>query len=231
MSFLIDNIYTKVKTLINTEVRGNVSPSEFNLLLHNAIQSRNEEYVFDINRAVNRENRGLGTHFLANIPDRIQEKVNHYIITDSLPIDTASSRNIPDDCKYIDEIEMASGETFEFCKNKKEFNIIKPAATEQYPIYRMAGDTVWLYPEYSGLMQITYWRKVKFPKWTFQLNGNTELFNPSAPDFEDADIHPSEENEMVRRVLLAFGINLKESDIIQMSMNEDQVDFNQSNTN
>lgn len=228
---LIDRIYRKVKTFINTEVRGNVTPEEFDLLLHDAIQSRNEDYIYDINRAQNRENRGLGTHFLSNIPDRIQEKINHYIKTDALSIDTVATRIFPEDHKYTDEIEVTGAESLEFCKNKREFNILKPAATSQYPIYRTSGNLIWVYPDNSGLMQITYWRKVLFPKWTYQIVDGAEIFNPSANDFQDADIHASEENEMVLRVLMAFGMNLKENDIREFTMQEDNKEFSQSNAN
>jgi len=61
--------------------------------------------------------------------------------------------------------------------------------------------------------RIYYLRQPLFPKWTYVKFNNAELFNPSATDFQDADIHPSEEEELTILVCMAFGINLKEVDL------------------
>ena len=227
---LIDRIYQKVKTFVNTEIRGNVTPAEFNLFLHDAIQFRNEQYIYDINRSMNRENKGLVTNFLENIPDRIREKVLHYHTTSVLALDTATTRTPPDDLRYIDNIELADGTFLESCRNSREFNIHKSFATEQFPVYMVSGQLIRIFPGDSGTMNISYLRKVNIPKWTYTVVSGAELFNPSANDFVDADIHPSEEDEVVRLVLMRFGINLKETDIQSFSMNKENVEFNQNNT-
>lgn len=226
---LIDRIYQKVKTFVNTEIRGNVTPAEFNLFLHDAIQSRIEEYVFDINRAQNRENRGLGTHFMANVPDRLYEKVSHYIVTDTITSVTASEKTLPNDVLYIDEIENDTGETYEVCRNKKEFNIAKPFVRSDYPVCYRSGNTLNIFPAHAGPMNVTYWRQPNIPKWTYNVVSGAELFNPSKPDFVDADIHPSEEDEIVRRVLMRFGINLKEQDITAFTMQDESKEFSENN--
>lgn len=226
---LIDRIYQKVKTFANTEVRGNVTPAEFNLFLHDAIQSRCEEYVYDINRAQNRENRGLGTHFLASVPDRLYEKVDHYMESGLLTDLSTKEKQLPADVLYINEIENVTGEPYEVCKDKKEFNIVKPFAQGQYPVCHIMGQSVFVTPEHSDPMTVTYWRKAKIPKWTYTVANGAELFNPSKSDFVDADIHPSEESEMVRRVLMRFGVNLREQDITAFTMQEENAEFSQNN--
>lgn len=226
---LIDRIFQKVKTFVNTEVRGNVSPAEFNLLLHDAIQSRTEEYFYDLKRELYRENRGLGMHFLSNLPDRIMEKVMHYHKTDTLVFDTASTRELPEDLRYLDEIETSTGIGYEHCDTAKEFRITKSIALSQYPICYTSGRTIRISPDNSDTISISYVRNVLIPKWTYTVVNNAELFNPSSGDFVDADIHPSEEDEIVRRVLLRFGVNLKEQDIQAFAMQEDTKEFNQTN--
>jgi hypothetical protein len=60
------------------------------------------------------------------------------------------------------------------------------------------------------------------------INGS-ELFNPSASDFQDIDLHPSEENNVVMRTLKRFGVNLKEEDLYKATATEETQDFNQDN--
>lgn len=228
---LIDRIYRKVKTFLNTEGRGNLDPAKFNELLHQAIQSRNEEYFYDINRALNDQNRGNMYNFLQNVPDRISEKVLHYSVTDALVLASTTTRTLPADLKYIDLIEYDSGADLEFCKNKREFNILKVNSSAQFPIgFKIAG-LFQIYPAYSGAMTITYLRNPLIPKWTYEdLGGGQFAFDAGANDFQDADIHPSEEDEMVRRVLLYSGVNLKEADVQQFAMAEEQNEFRNDNT-
>lgn len=226
---MIDRIKKKVEFFINTEMRGNFTPGKFELALHDAIQSRNEEYFYDLNRLIVRENRGMLTSGLANIPDKYSEKILFYLEEKTITI--ANGRiALPDDWRYIDETEILGGEVFEFCRNKREFNIQKTLATEQYPIYTVIGNDIVISPStITGDTTISYLRQPKYPKWTYTSVGDVELFNPDAQDFQDADIHPSEENEMVRRVLMSFGVNLKETDIQAFTMQEETKDFNQEN--
>ena len=232
MALLIDRIYSAVKFFINTDVRGNVTPSEFDIALNNAIQDRNEDYFYDISRLVNRENRGLMPNFLENIADRNREKVSHYLVDETPLVLVSGSDNkytLPEDYRYIDEISIGGVTSFEMCKDSKEFNIIKTHATSQYPVLVKIGNTIKVSPATTEDATITYLRQPKFPKWSFVKVNGAELFNPSASDFQDADIHPSEENEIIRRVLMSFGVNLKEQDIQQYSMNKENTEFNQTN--
>lgn len=228
---LIDRIYKKLKSYLNTDLRGNVSPSEFNVLLHNAILARNEEYNYELNRLVTKENRGQGSNLSENLTDKIRDKIMHYHTSRTLAIDTPSVRILPDDYRFMDEVEYDNGTTLEFCRDRREFNIIKTIATKQYPVYTKSGNNLRIAPEESGLMTISYLRTVLVPKWTFTVVNGTELFNPSANDFQDADIHPSEEDEIVRILLASFGINLKESDVSSFATNEQNTDFNKKNSN
>jgi hypothetical protein len=228
---MIDRIFRKTKTYLNTDGLGNFSPEDFNLFLHDAIQSRIEEYFPEITRGTNRQNRGLMANHLENWPDRVREKMQHYFTDSVLADDTTSTRIIPEDVRYIDEIEdTVNNVSFEPCENKREFNILKSQATVQYPLSFRIGNKIKIAPNNAGAISITYLRKVNYPKWTYQLDGNgNEFFNPSAGDFVDADIHASEEDEMVRRVLMRFGVNLKENQVTEFAMSEERQDFQENN--
>jgi hypothetical protein len=226
---LIYRIHKKVQIFLNTDGRGNYSPTDFDMFLHDAIQGRNEEYIFEVNRLLNRQNRGQQANILENLPDRYREKILFYLNEAELVLDTGAYYSFPDDYRYLDSLETANGYAFEMSKSVGEFNIAKTQATIQYPIFTIAGTRIKIAPLTDEKINVSYLRQAKVPKWTFTLVNNTELFNPSSSDFQDADIHPSEEDEMVKRVLLAFGVNVKEQDIQQFAMQEKNSEFNENN--
>lgn len=229
---LIDRIYQKVKSIINTEVRGNIEPQDFNNFLHNAIQERYEFLFTEFNRHLARQERGLQSNGLENLPDKISEKILHYHVIDSLAYDTDTTRYVPEDMKYLDSIELSDGTYLEVCRRKREFQHLKGVATSQYPIVFRSGTLFWIYPGTSETMTISYLRVPFVPKWTFIDDGSgNAMFNPSAGDFSDADIHPSEEYEMIRLVLKQCGVNLKEQDVINYAMTEEEKEFRNDNTN
>ena len=229
---MINRIKKKVEFFLNTEARGNFKPQSFEEALHDAIQGRNEEYFYDLNRLIVRENRAMITGGIANITDKYSEKILHYL-EETSPIPVVNKRiTLPDDWRYLDVSEFTDGSMIEFCKDKREFNILKTEATKQYPVCMLAGNVLSIAPATdTDTVTLSYLRQIKYPKWTYTTIDDVELFNPDAADFQDADIHPSEENEMVRRVLMAFGVNLKENDIQAFTMQEENTDFNQNNAN
>lgn len=226
---MIDRIFQKTKAHVNTDGRGNFKPTIFNLFLHDAIQEKYESYIVEINQAVNRENRGLINGGLENFPDRLREKLQYYLKSGTMSLN-GSVYDLPADLKYFDTVTTALGNILEVCKDNNEFNIVaRYNASITYPIYIKIGKSIKVAPALTGQLKVDYLRLPLFPKWTYVLAGGAELFNPSAGDFQDADIHESEEDDLVKRVCLKFGINLKETDLQAAMSNDEQSEFNQNN--
>ncbi len=228
---LIDRIYQAVKGLVNTDGRGNFDPTNFNLNLNIAINEDFEKNLVVLNQFVNRENRGLLNSGLENLPDRIREKIQHYLKQGNLVYNNGLY-TMPNDVRYFDTITDVNDTYFEPCKTMEEFNIIKTVnATSQYPIYIKIGNQIKVAPTSINSSLIVYYlRKPLFPKWTYVVAGNAPQFNPSALDFQDADIHPSAEDDLVIRVCQLFGINLKEPDLQASMQNQQQIENNSTLT-
>jgi len=225
---MLDRIKRKVFTYLNTEGRGNIKVERFNLLCHDAIQQRQDELINEVVRYENRENQGLAGNMLENLPDRTREKLLWWL-TDSPMSETNGEYDLPLDHAYTDDIATNEGYSFELCKGRKDFNIVKNFATSSYPACYATGTALKTSPIGLGALTIYYLRQPLKPKWTYNFIGNNELFNPSANDFVDADIHPTEEDEIVKRILLACGITLKEMDIVNVSLQKEQQEFNKDN--
>lgn len=219
--------------LANTDGRGNVKPSDFDKALFNVITEKLEEYPFEINRWQNRENTGLVGNAVENISDLLREKMNHYMTSKVLTFNV-DRFELPTDLRYIDSVYFESA-LIEPCKNAFEFrhlqNFKYAQPTEQFPIGFVIDKKLLVVPAtIDENVTLYYLRLPKVPKWTYQIISGVEVFNPSNPDFQDIDIHPSEEQDIVARLCVKFGLNLKEQDL-QVAGRTDQAEaFNKQNT-
>lgn len=222
---MLDRIFQIVKMLLNTEARGDYSPSDFNRAINLAIDKVVDSYIFEINQAANRANRGLSGTGYENLPERIREKIG-YLLTDSsdLVYDAPSlSFALPSDTAWLDTIFYNTTVEVENCKNAKEFraiqNYVQAAPSEQYPISLRNGNTIKILPIsiISGV-NVSYLRRPPFARWTYLVISGAEVYNPSAIDFQEVDLHESEFYRLVVLVLSYFGLNLKEIDVTNFAM-------------
>lgn len=229
---MIDRIFQTVKILVNAESRGNVSPNEFNLILHNVVQQKFEELFFDANRLINRQNRGLINGGLENTTDKVREKIEHYITPYAALTYSSPTFTLPADLRYFDTI-LYNTTPIEICKSNKEFEVVSTTTpTTEYPIGLKQGSTLKVLPtSIVANVTMSYLRNPAQAKWTYTVISEVEVFNPSAGDYVDVDAHPSEEEDITLRVLQQFGVNLKEIDIQKATQAEKVLEFQQENTN
>ena len=230
----IDRLYKTVLMFANSDIRGNVKPTDLRLALYDVVNEIVEEYFYEVNRMLNRENRGLINGGFENIPDRIREKILYFLKEDVALTYSAPYFELPADLRYIDSVFYQENNEVEFCKHNKEFKLLLNYAdtlpTNTNPIGLRVGNKIKVAPTtIVDEVTISYLRNPLIPNWTYTVVGGAELFNPSAPDFQDIDLHPSEENRVVLATLKRFGVNLKETDLTQMTAAREQIDFNQDN--
>ena len=230
----VDLVYKTVLMFANSDIRGNVKPTDLRLALYDVVNEIVEEYFYEVNRMLNRENRGLINGGFENIPDRIREKILYFLKEDVVLNYAAPYFELPADLRYIDSVFYQENNEVEFCKHNKEFKLLLNYAdtlpTNTNPIGLRIENKIKVAPTtIVDEVTISYLRNPLIPNWTYTVVGGAELFNPSAPDFQDIDLHPSEENRVVLATLKRFGVNLKETDLTQMTAAREQIDFNQDN--
>lgn len=230
----VNNVYKTVLMFANSDIRGNVKPTDLRLALYDVVNEIVEEYFYEVNRMLNRENRGLINGGFENIPDRIREKILYFLKEDVALTYSAPYFELPTDVRYIDSVFYQDNNEVEFCKHNREFKLLlnytDTLPTITNPIGLRVGDKIKVAPTtIVDEVTISYLRKPLIPNWTYTVVGGSELFNPSAPDFQDIDLHPSEENRVVLATLKRFGVNLKETDLTQMTAAREQIEFNQEN--
>jgi len=229
----VDRVYKTVLTLANSDIRGNVTPAEFKLVGNDAVQEIYSEYLGELNRMLNRENRGLINGGIENLPDRVREQVQHFSKSANLTY-VNPVFNLPADCRYIDGVYYDKSNRVDIMKNPKEFRLVgqfrHTLPSEKQPIGLIQGASILISPDsIDSQVSIDYLRNPLVANWTYTVVANSELYNPSASDHQDFDLHPSEENNLVVRILQRFGINLKETDIQATTASEKAQDFNAEN--
>ena len=231
---MIDRVVKTVKTILNTEGRGNVKPSQLDLIINNVIFEIFENNLFERNRLLNRENRGLAGSDLDNVAKKLLERIQHYLTEGDLTY-VNGRFTFPADLRYLDTVNYFDTE-IELVRNNREFKLIKnlkeTSPNEDYPIGLKQGSHLKVLPiTIIDNVTASYLRNPLQAKWTYTVLEGVELFNPSANDYQDIDIHPSEEDNVIIRVLQKMGINLKEKDIQEIMTREQMNEFNEKNTN
>lgn len=222
--------------LANTEVRGNMKPADFDKALYKAICKIQEENYFELNKWVNRMNKGQVNPGEENIIDLLQQKVDFHL--ESKPLTYSSSKfTLPDDLRYLGTVVYTTTNSeVDICKNLSEFTQLKRFKHTQpstnFPIGFVLKKSIEILPSsIQNNVIASYKRNPIPPKWTYLFLGGAEVFNPDAPDFSDIDMHPSEFDKIITELCIQFGINLKEDDLKNAGQQEDIQTFNKENSN
>jgi hypothetical protein len=104
------------------------------------------------------------------------------------------------------------------------------APSETYPVCSKQEDEYLVYPSsITADVTCSYIRTPAVPKWTYNTVAGNPIFNPSASDYQDFEIHPSDEARLVVKILGYAGLSIREGDVVQYAeMNEAQKKQNES---
>lgn len=225
----VNRVYKTVLTLANTDIRGNVTPAEIRNHINQVVNDIYEEYFFELNRSINRENKGLTSGSLANLTNKIREKLQHFLSEDEITI-TNGIAELPSDLRYLESV-FYGNEEIDVLKNKREFNIVKQYASETYPVgYRKENALIIEPYSEDSEIEITYLRNPKIANWTYRMINNAEVFDPSSPQFQDIDLHPSEESNVIIKTLNLCGVNLNNQELQAFTSRKENKDFNEEIT-
>jgi len=215
---MIDIIYQIIKTILNKELRGNITPDEFNKIAKQVQDEIVEEYFGDINAQQNKRNRGLVNIGHSSLTKLISQKIDIFRKTSVLVYDEPVFE-LPDDMYFIEENGIVSGGNV--VEESKTANLAYMtsslgAPSSTFPVFKMEGNGIIVYPTsiVSGV-SCTYIRRPLDPKWTYTSIGNVELFDDTINDYQDFELHVSELSNIVIRMLSYLGINIREADVVQ----------------
>jgi hypothetical protein len=221
----IDTVYQTVLALANKEQRGYITPQEFNLFADHAQMSIFEQYFYDLNQF--KRVPGNQSDYADPI-GIIQDKLSIFIDTRDY-YGGASYYVLPSDF-YRTSIVKLNGVEAEKTSREQGYlmsegpPLIRPPKSR--PIYYLFDSKMVIRPRPSAadspytFVYMSYIRKPVKPEWTYVVVNEKPLYNPSggAVDFE---LHPSEQNNLVNKILKLAGISIEDAGLVQVSTQEE----------
>jgi hypothetical protein len=228
----VDTVYRTVLLIINKEQRGYLTPDEFNKTATQVQLEIFNEYFEDLNQQVRVPDND--TEYSDRIKN-LQQKIAIFQ-TDGTCLPTTGGFNIPGALNsppvtnfyklgtviYNDDKEVQYVQPNELL----ELNlspITKPS--NYWPVYTYKNSIIKVYPTTitSGI-SCTYIHKPADPKWNFTATAPTYQYMYTPVGSQDFELHPSEQTNLITRILLYSGIVINDPQIVQVAAQQVQAE-------
>tara|TARA_Y100001973_G_C5187362_1_gene328712 strand:+ start:222 stop:893 length:672 start_codon:yes stop_codon:yes gene_type:complete len=217
----IDTVYQKVLIFANKEQRGYITPQEFNLFADQAQKEIFEQYFYDLNQFS--RIHGNSEEY-ADIKHILQEKIAIFERTGTITTNTINANNL---YRLGTVIDTSGREIEEVQQNEILYLQRSPltAPRGNRRVYVRTGlGTIDIYPPTTNAT-CTYLTKPTIPKWNYVVVNNKAMYNSS--NTVHFDLHTSEENELVYKILKFAGISMKRDDVTAAAQTMEQLQVQQ----
>lgn len=237
MAVSINDVYQKVQAIANKEQRGYVTPLEFNLLANQVQNDMFEQYFYDLNQA-DRKQETFEEY--SNAIDLITEKIAPFQYNNIAPASTSGNTvALHADTYELGDVYYVSGGLDYLVEpiNRRDLTdlLLSPLAapTVARPVYVRKTETVGnarllkldIYPTTVtiGNIKHNYVKKPVTVAWGY--NTVTAAYDSSTTT--DFELHPSEEANIVIKILQLIGVIIKDPSLYQISSQEEMKDLQQ----
>ena len=228
MAISINTVYKKVLALSNKEQRGYITPQEFNLLADKAQNEIYENYFWKI-RTTEAKPKTQTDH--ADELEMLEEKLHPFHIDYTATSDDGSLTltsmyrllSITREGKRMTQV------------NKNEIDYINGNPLTEPSINRSIfvreddnNITIYPAPTTTTSFEVTYYKQPTTPNWGYVVVNDKALYNSNtSTDFE---LHTSEEESLVSRILILAGTAIKQPDLQQAGAQDMQLMNQQQNS-
>ena len=236
----VNFIRNSVLFIMNKSNLGYLGPSELDIFCNLAQRDVFENLFFQYNQFINKQNKRLTSSEYGDIPKNIQEQIDHYA-TYSSPSEFVF--NPSDETWSFTNTNLYRAENLSLVEastskkvdvelvSKRQLNVLvnsdmtKPSL--MFPVYEKIGSKFKPFPLVPSyyFLELFYVRTPLAPKWTFTLVAGNPIYNPSASDLQDVDLHESLLIPFLTKVLNYAGLSVREPEIAQFVNSEEAKDF------
>ena len=237
----IDDVYQKVLSLANKEQRGYITPQEFNLMADKAQMEIFENYFHDMKMAyLKPKNDSTYSDEMEILSEKLQvfkaQDINTNIVTgnDGGATNTINMNILGVPIYRLESImynytdnngQYKKAEMVELTRKENNYAENSPLtkATKSRPTFvRQGGRIIRIYPmpDSDDSLDFYYWRRPTRPKWGYVVVNGKALYNGSSNVTTNFEIHASEEENLVTRILALSGIMINDPGLIQAAMME-----------
>jgi hypothetical protein len=224
MSVNINTVYQTTLSILNKEQRGYLTPQQFNLFANQAQLDLFEQYFYDINQFGRVSGNSTEYSDMLNI---LNEKISPFEVVSSGLSSFGGGLVLPTDLYRLGTV-IKDG-TIE-CErlDRKEFlqaaQAPLAAPTNTRPVYMQIPGKIQVYgkdttAQLTAGITCNYIKKPATPTWGYNIVFGEALYNAgTSTDFE---LHPSEETELVIKILELAGIAIEDIQLYQIAAGEE----------
>jgi len=224
----IDNVYKTVLDILNKENRGYIVPREFNSLANQAQNEIFEGYFSFRNYVVS--NNSDYSDIRKNVEEKIalfenEETVSTTTFANAAGNTTSSYYAYPTNFYRLGSVSANAIHVTEVSSQDIMYlnraPLTKP--TINNPVYLRHEGGIVIYP-ITGISSIilNYIRKPIEPNWVGGTASGQIVANPSDNQYKNFELHPSEESELVVKILAYAGVIIRAADITQAASAKEQ---------
>ena len=220
----INKVYQRVLFVANKEQRGYITPDEFNSYATQAQLEIFESYFLKKFQA----NQAPGTtDAYSEVAMNLEEKITFFDNTSTISKDSGTGRYLyPSNFYRLALITVGGRMADEVSHKELTYINLSPltAPTNTQPVFTRHEGGLTLYPQsYNGDVVMTYARKPVDPVWGFVDDPTGEpVYNPASTATTHFELHPSEEQDLVYKILTMAGVAIKQADISGYGQGKDQ---------
>ena len=231
MAINVDEVYKTVLLILNKEQRGYITPDEFNKIATQVQLETFEKYFEDENKQwrVN-ENDTEYANRLKNVDDKIS-----VFKTSANPASYSVDHFTEPPLLYRIGTVVYKGSTELQRVQPNELLLVQMSdlttPTVDFPVYTYEGNKLYVYPDSiinPTDITVTYLKKPEDVVWSYYIHdatggyvyndgvspgvGYTGPFPANSVDFE---LHPSEQTDVIMKILLYSGVVIRDPNIVQ----------------
>ena len=229
----IDNVYQKVLAIINKEQRGYVTPQEFNLLANQAQMSIFESYFYAKNQRDRAEPARTNEVDESDIGELLDRKLGPFQSflpvtsghTFPATVDVTSPSATLDIFQYgvvmLGDEPCQKVSMFDAQRLKKSTRHMATTATRA-PFYtdnRVSDRDIVVYAgstnEETSSVTVECFRVPRTVRWPYVVIQNKALYNPTDAVRQDFELHKSETDTVVNKILELSGIVMNKVGLAQ----------------
>ena len=243
---MINSVRNTILAILNKNNYGYISPADFNLFAKQAQLDIFDDYFYQYNQLINKENARLSGSGYADIRKGYEEVIDMFSETKTLNQNLLNQYFLPsqtttgDDYYLINKVLCSSGGVYQGEAEKVSNSKITmlnlsnlTAPTFQYPAYNLEGSFITIYPaQFNGAtdVQAQYIRYPKTPNWTYLTVANGDpAFNQSNADFQDFELSPDDETSLVFKILQYAGMSIRDIQEAQFGAEQEQMEEQKEN--
>lgn len=237
---MINSVRNTVLSVLNKNNYGYISPSDFNLFAKQAQLDIFEDYFYQYNYQINKENaRQSGTGY-ADITKGYSEVIDSFSVTAYLAHIATNTFSVPTELTtdsdyylinkvlFVDGTSLKEMEQVSHSKITMLLNSLYTAPSTTFPAFTIEESTLTAYPdtidEYEDV-KCQYIRYPEDPKWTYlSLTGGEPAFDSTASDYQDFELPLDDEPDLIMKILQYAGMSIREIAAVQFAQGAENKD-------